>query len=458
MNDILNYIESQKDRYLAELTEFLKFPSISSQPEHKPDMVDCGNWLVNHIRSIGFDDVRLIETKGHPIVFASWNGAGEHAPTVLYYGHYDVQPVDPLDLWNSPPFEPFVKDGKIIGRGTADDKGQLFIHVKGIESYFKTHGKPPVNIKFLFEGEEEANESHLDDFIIHNAELLKCDTVMVSDTEWFAPGLPTICYGLRGIAFMEVTVTGPNRDVHSGSFGGGIDNPLNVLCGMVSRLRDNYGRVTIPGFYNDVIELTAEERENYKKLPYNEKEYCEDLEINGVNGEYGFTTLERCWARPTLDLNGIFGGYTGEGNKTIIPSKATAKITMRLVPHQKGEDIAQKAEAYLRSIAPPTVKIDVYAGAGGSPVITPLDNPAMKSAVAALKLAFGKEPVYMREGGSIPVCETFDSVLKSPTILMGFGLPSDNIHSPNENFALENFYGGIKASAIFLDEISRSLR
>ncbi|MBI5324574.1 MAG: dipeptidase, partial [Ignavibacteriae bacterium] len=411
--------------------------------------------LEDNLKKSGIPDVRIIPTEGHSIIYGEWLDAGKDKPTILIYGHYDVQPVDPIDLWNSKPFEPEIRNGKIWARGTADDKGQLFCHVKAIESHFKANGKLPVNVKILFEGEEEAMESHLDEFIINNAELLSCDTAVISDTEWFAEGLPTICYGLRGISLAEVTVTGPNRDVHSGSFGGGIDNPLNVLCWMVAQLRDRYGRIRIPGFYDNIVKLTEEEREAYKLLPYNEKLYCEDLGINSVFGEIGYSTLERVWARPSLDLNGIVGGYTGEGAKTIIPSKASAKISMRLVPNQEPEDIAKKLESYLKLIAPPTVKIEVTARAGGKPVLTPLIDPAIKAATKALKLAFGKEPVFMREGGSIPVAELFQSVLKANTVFMGFGLPTDNIHSPNENYELNNFYNGIKAIAYYLEEFSK---
>jgi acetylornithine deacetylase/succinyl-diaminopimelate desuccinylase-like protein len=455
MQLILNYIEKEEARYLNELIEFLSIPSISSAGEHKPDVERAAHWLADHIKSCGIEDVKVYPTEGHPIVYAQWLGAGPEVPTVLIYGHYDVQPVDPLDLWNSPPFSPVVQNGKIWGRGTADDKGQLFAHIKSIESFMKIQQNLPVNVKILIEGEEEAMVSHLDDFIIANEKMLTCDVVIISDTEWFSNDLPTICYGLRGISFAEVTVTGPNRDVHSGSFGGAIDNPLNVLCWMIASLKDPYGRITIPGFYDDVLELTEEEKQAFKELPYNEKEYCDSLGINNVNGEIGYTTLERSWARPTLDLNGIFGGYTGEGSKTIIPSKATAKISTRLVPNQNPEDIAKKLEKHLHKIAPPTVKVEVKAGAGGYPVLVPIDSKEIKTAVSSFKQAFGKEPVFMREGGSIPIVETFQRVLKAPSVLMGLGLPGDNIHSPNENFDLKNFYGGIKASAIFLEEIGK---
>ncbi|TAL69810.1 MAG: dipeptidase [Bacteroidetes bacterium] len=455
MEKYIEIIEKDKSRHLNELIEFLKFPSISSQSEHKPDMEKCASWLVENLKNSGINNVRIIPTEGHSIIYGEWLGAGKDKPTILIYGHYDIQPVDPIDLWTSNPFEPEIRNGKIWARGTADDKGQLFCHVKAIESHFKANGKLPVNVKILFEGEEEAMESHLDDFIINNSELLSCDTAIISDTEWFAEGLPTICYGLRGISLAEITVTGPNRDVHSGSFGGGIDNPLNVLCWMVAQLRDRYGRIRVPGFYDNIIELTDEEREAFKILPYNEKLYCEDLGIKSVFGETGYSTLERVWARPALDLNGIVGGYTGEGAKTIIPSKASAKISMRLVPNQDPEDIAKKFESYIKLIAPPTIKVEVVAKAGGKPVLTPLNDPAIKAASRALKLAFGKEPVFMREGGSIPVAELFQSILNANTVFMGFGLPTDNIHSPNENYDLNNFYSGIKAIAYFLDESAK---
>lgn len=454
MDKILNYIELNKEKHLNELIEFLKIPSISAVPAHNPDVERCAEWLSGHIKTIGFDDVRLINTPGHPIVFAQWLGAVENAKTVLIYGHYDVQPVEPLDEWNSEPFNPVVHDGKIWARGTADDKGQVFVHLKALEAYHRVNGKFPVNIKLLIEGEEEAGSSNLDDFIVNNAELLACDTVIISDTEWITPTAPSICVGLRGISFIEVTVHGPNRDVHSGSYGGGIDNPLNVLCRMVSQLTDCYGRITIPGFYDDVLDLSDEERMEFKKLPYNESEYCADLGIKGVNGEYGFTTLERVSARPTLDLNGIFGGYTGEGAKTIIPAKATAKISMRLVPNQKGKDITEKIVKYLKKLAPPTVSIEVKGLHGANPVLIPVSNNGVKACITAFKKAFGADTLFMREGGSIPVVELFDTVLHAPSVLMGLGLPSDLIHSPNENFDLKNFYGGIKASAIFFDEFS----
>jgi acetylornithine deacetylase/succinyl-diaminopimelate desuccinylase-like protein len=452
MNEVLSFIDQNKDQFLAELVEFLKIPSISSVAEYNEFTHKAAEWLADNFRNAGIADVKLYETEGHPIIFAQDLTAGAGAPTILVYGHYDVQPVDPLELWDSPPFEPVIKNGKIFARGTADDKGQAFMHVKAYEAYKKVKGSLPVNIKFLIEGEEEAGSNHLDEFIVNNTELLKCDTVIVSDTEWFAEGMPSICYSLRGISYLEITVTGPNRDLHSGTFGGGVDNPLNVLCSMVASMKDSYGRVTIPGFYENVLALSQLERDEFKKLPFDEKEYCKDLDIDLTYGEHGYTTLERVWARPTLDLNGIYGGYTGEGAKTILPTKATAKISMRLVPYQTHEEISAKALNYFQKLCPPTCKLSVKTLHGGNPVLMPIDSKSIKIAIESLKEAFGKDTVFMREGGSIPVVGLFDSVLKAPTVLMGMGLPSDNIHSPNENFSIENFYGGIKASALFIDK------
>lgn len=455
MEAVFNYIEKQKQWFQTELMEFLGIPSISSVPAHKPDMVRCATWLADHIRNIGFNDIKIVPTEGHSIILGKWNGAGKEAPTVLIYGHYDVQPVDPLDLWQSPPFSPVIHDGKIWARGSADDKGQLFCHLKAIESYFKTNTLLPCNIILLFEGEEECGSNNLDRFIIENAKDLQCDTVLISDTEWFAPGMPSICYALRGISYFEVTVTGPNRDLHSGSYGGSVDNPLNVLCSMVAGLKDSYGRITIPGFYDKVKNLEMQERLEFLRLPHNEAAYCKDLGIAGVKGEYGYTTLERIWARPTLDLNGIYGGYTGEGAKTILPTKATAKISTRLVPHQTHDEIAEKFVRHIMSIAPPTVKVDVKVLHGGNPVLVPMNSKGVKAAKNAYMKAFDTEPVYMREGGSIPIVELFDKVLKAPVVLMGFGLPDDNVHSPNESFSIDNFFGGIKTSAIFMNEFSK---
>lgn len=455
MSNFIEFIEKNKESALNELFDFLRIPSISSLSEHSHDVDTCAGWVVESLKKAGISEARKISTKGHPIVYAEWLGAGPGKPTILFYGHYDVQPVDPLNEWKTPPFEPTVIDGKIFGRGTCDDKGQLFTHIKAVEAHLKANGTLPVNVKFIIEGEEEAGSSNLDEFIENNAELLKCDTVVISDTEWFEDGLPSICYSLRGITFFEVTVKGPFQDVHSGTYGGAIDNPVNVLCWMMSNMKDKYGRITVPGFYDDVLNLTADERKGFAKLPYDETKFCHDLGITSVSGEHGYTTIERSWARPTFDINGIFGGFTGEGAKTIIPAQATVKFSMRLVPNQKYDDIIRKTEKYLRWLAPPTVKLEFKALHGGNPVLVPRDSSGVKAAMKALKDSFGKDSVFMRDGGSIPVVNVFSTVLNAPVVLMGLGLPGDNIHGPNEHFSLDNFYGGIKASAIFLEEITK---
>ena len=455
MEKVLEYIQNNQKHHLNELYDFLRIPSISSEEAHKQDVIRAANWLVENFKQIGIDNTRIIETPGHPLVYAEWNGAGKDAKTILFYGHYDVQPVDPLELWETAPFEPFEKNGKIVARGSADDKGQLFVHLKAVESYLKTEGKLPVNVKFIIEGEEETAESHVEEFIEQNPDLLKCDTVVISDTEWFYYDMPSICYGLRGIAYFEMEVTGPNRDLHSGAFGGAVDNPINVLAWIITQMKDCYGRITIPGFYDDVLELTDEERNNFRKLPFDLNEYKKDLDIREVNGEIGYSTLERTWARPTFDVNGIKGGYIGDGQKTVLPSNASAKFSFRLVPNQRASDIAQKVVNYITKLAPPTVKVKITPMGLANPVLVDPHSSAVKSAIKALNQAFGKEVVFMREGGSIPVVETFTKVLKAPVVLLGLGLPNDNIHSPNESFSLENFFGGIKTSAIFINEFAK---
>jgi acetylornithine deacetylase/succinyl-diaminopimelate desuccinylase-like protein len=452
---IQEYFEKNKVNFLNQLIEFLKIPSISSEPQHKDDIRRCAEWLYNNIRNSGIDNVRIIETEGHPIVYAENLEAGEDKPTILFYGHYDVQPVDPLELWNSNPFEPVINNGKLFARGSSDDKGQVFLHIKSIESYLKSNNKLPLNIKFLIEGEEEAGSNHLDEFIYKNKELLQCDCVLISDTEWFSDNVPSLCYSLRGIAYFEVTITGPNRDLHSGTFGGAVDNPIMILSKMISKLKDEYGRITIPDFYENVLPLEDDERENFLRLPFNEKNWLKDLDILYSYGEIGYSILERTWARPSLDINGIYGGYTGEGAKTVLPSKATAKISMRLVPNQEPEEIINKTKKYLEQLLPPTAKMEFKALHGGKPVLIQRNGKEVQSAMAALKKTYNVDPVFMREGGSIPVVNTFTQVLNAPVILMGFGLPGDNVHSPNESFSLDNFFGGIKTSINFIDEYSK---
>jgi acetylornithine deacetylase/succinyl-diaminopimelate desuccinylase-like protein len=452
MQNILSYLESSKERYLSELKEFLAIPSVSSQQNHTNDMRRCAEWVADQMRTIGMQNVQIMETPGHPIVYSEWLGA-PGKPTVLFYGHYDVQPVDPINLWTSPPFEATIRGDNLYARGSADDKGQVFIHFKAIEAYLKNEGKLPINIKMIIEGEEEVGSAHLEEFVSAHRDLLKADLVLISDSSMFAKGVPSVCYGLRGLAYMEIEVTGPNRDLHSGSFGGSVHNPIQALSEMIASLHDKNGRVTMPGFYDDVRPLTKAERAAFKKLPWNDKKYAKDLGVAQLYGEKGYTTLERLWARPTLECNGIWGGYTGEGAKTVLPAKAYAKISMRLVPDQKSAKVARLFEKHIKKIAPPTVRVTVRALHGGEPAITPLDSPGVKAAVAALEKGFGKKPLYQREGGSIPIVVQFKKILGLDTVLLGFGLPDENAHSPDEHLNLENFFGGIRTSVHYYSEL-----
>lgn len=454
MENVVGYINLNRERYVEELKDFLRIPSISTLAANKSDMIAAAEFVANKLREAGMENVKIIDTKGHPLVYADWLHA-PGKPTVLVYGHYDVQPVDPLNLWESPPFEPTIRDGKIYARGATDDKGQMYMHIKSVEAYFQTIGKLPLNLKFIIEGEEEIGSGNLEDFVNKNKELLKCDSVLISDTSLYGPNIPTLTYGLRGLCYMEVVVTGPNRDLHSGTFGGGVDNPINVLTEMISRLKDNNGKIKIPGFYDDVVNLTKKEKENFKKLPFSEKQYAKALGVKELKGEKGYTTLERVWARPTLDCNGIFGGFTGEGAKTVLPSKATAKISMRLVPDQDPKKIAKLFKSYLNKIAPKSVKVEISDLHGAYPIATSLDDKVTLAAAAALTKVFGKKTVFMREGGSIPIVVTFAKKLKASPVLMGMGLNTENLHSPNEHFNLHHFHLGILSSAYFLDEYSK---
>ncbi|MEO8665894.1 MAG: dipeptidase, partial [Ignavibacteria bacterium] len=421
MDNIVKYINGNKEKFVDELKEFLKIPSISTNPENKNDVIECSKYVENELRSIGLENVKIYETPGHPIVYGEWLKAGKDKLTVLIYGHYDVQPVDPVDLWTDPPFSPTIRGDNIYARGSADDKGQVFIHMKSIQAHMTNNKFLPVNIKFLIEGEEEIGSVNLDSFIEKNKELLKCDYVVVSDTAMFDYDVPSICYGLRGLAYMQVDVTGPNRDLHSGSFGGAVDNPINALAHIICKMKDDKGKILIDGFYDDVLPITDKEREEFTKLPFDEKKYMQGLEIEELFGEPGYTTLERDSARPTLDCNGIWGGFQGEGAKTVLPSKASAKISMRLVPNQEPVKIEKLFTEFLNKITPKSVKVNVTSLHGGKGAITPLDSPGIDAAVEALKKGFGKRPVFMREGGSIPVVNTFQTLLKAPTILLGFG-------------------------------------
>jgi acetylornithine deacetylase/succinyl-diaminopimelate desuccinylase-like protein len=451
MQDALSYIDSNGLRFLEELKQLLAIPSVSTnKEEHGGDVVRCATWLADHMRSIGLQDVQVLPTAGHPVVYASWLNAPDR-PTLLIYGHYDVQPVEPLELWTSPPFEATIRGESLFARGSSDDKGQLFVHLKSIEAFLRTAGSLPVNIKLLIEGEEEIGSEHLEEFVREHAEMLKADLVLISDSSMFARDVPSICYGLRGLAYMQIDVVGPSRDLHSGSYGGSVHNPIQALAEIIASLHDGNGRVTIPGFYDDVRKLTRAEREAYRKLPWSEKRYARDLGVRQLYGEKGFSTLERVWARPTLECNGIWGGFTGEGAKTVLPSRASAKISTRLVPDQKHRSIARLFERHIRKIAPKSVSVTVRSLHGGDPAITPIDSPGVRAAVESLSLGFGKKPLYQREGGSIPIVVQFKKLLKIDTVLLGFGVPDENAHAPDEFLHLPNFHGGIRTSAHFLN-------
>lgn len=452
MENVLSFIESNKERYLSELKDFLAIPSVSSQSNHQGDMQHCAQWVADHMGSIGMQNVQVMPTPGHPVVYSEWLGA-EGAPTVLFYGHYDVQPVDPLNLWTSPPFEMTIRGENIFARGSADDKGQVYIHFKGIEALMKHHGKLPVNIKMLIEGEEEIGSRNLEDFVKQHKDLLKADLVLISDSSMYAKGVPSIAYGLRGLSYLEIELTGPNRDLHSGTFGGAVHNPVQALSELITALHDKNSKVNIPGFYKDVLPLTKMERDAYKKLPHSDKAYAKELGVKQLWGEKGFSTHERTWARPTLEVNGMWGGYIGEGAKTVLPSKAFAKISCRLVPNQKSDKIAKLVTKHIQKIAPKSIDVKVKLHHGGEAAITPLDSPGVKAAVAALEKGFGKKPLYQREGGSIPIVVQFKNLLGLDTVLLGFGLPDENAHSPDEHLNIDNFFGGIKTSVHFFNEL-----
>ena len=454
MENVISYINNNKERYINELKEYLSIQSISTLPAHKDDMQKCAGYVANQLKNSGMNNVQIFQTAKHPLVYGEWLGA-PGKPTVLVYGHYDVQPVDPVQLWKTPPFEATIIGDQIYARGANDNKGQNLVHMKSVEAYFKTEGKLPVNVKFLIEGEEEIGSESLGKFLKEQQKLLKCDAVLISDTSLYADGIPTISYGLRGLCYMEVEITGPNRDLHSGSFGGSVANPINELAKIISKLVDDNGRITIPGFYKDVQKMSKKERELIKNLKFSDKAYSKELDVKELKGEKGYNTLERLWARPTLDCNGIVGGFTEEGAKTVLPSKATAKISMRLVPDQDHTKIAKLFEKYVKSLAPKSVKIKVKNLHGGYPVVVSLDDKSIRAAAAAISKAFGKKTVFTREGGSIPIVVDFKKQLQAPVILMGLGLDTDDIHSPNEHFSLKNFERGILSSAYFFNEFGK---
>ncbi|MBS1505036.1 MAG: dipeptidase [Bacteroidetes bacterium] len=450
---IKEYIQSNQQRFLDELFDLLRIPSVSADSRHKADVRKAAEYIVQKLKDAGAEAVQLCETKGHPIVYGE-KIINPSLPTVLVYGHYDVQPPDPLNLWTSPPFEPVIKEGKIFARGSCDDKGQVYMHLKAFEAMMKLN-QLSCNVKFMIEGEEEVGSDNLGIFVKENKAKLKADVILISDTSMISLEHPSITVGLRGLSYMEVEVTGPNRDLHSGVYGGAVANPINVLSKMIGSLHDENGRVTIPGFYDKVAELSPDDRKKLNEAPFDLAEYKKDLAIDDIQGEKGFTTLERTGIRPTLDANGIWGGYTGEGAKTVLPSKASAKISMRLVPNQDSQEISELFTKHFLSIAPKSVKVKVTVHHGGQPAVTPTDSKAFKAASDAFVEVWGKAPIPTRDGGSIPIVSLFKKELGLDTVLMGFGLDSDAIHSPNEHYGVKNFLIGIETIFTFYKHFSK---
>ena len=453
MEKVQAYLNQNKQRFLDELLEMLRIPSVSADPKQKNEMLKMAEVVKNRLEEAGVDKAEICQTDGYPVVYAE-KIIDKKLPTVLVYGHYDVQPADPIELWHSPAFEPVIKitdvhpEGAIFARGSCDDKGQFYMHVKAVEGMIKT-GNLPCNVKFMIEGEEEVGSPSLGKFCKENVDKLACDVILISDTSIIANDVPSITTGLRGLTYLEVEVTGANRDLHSGVYGGAVANPINILSEMIASLHDDAGRITIPGFYDDVVEVTLAERAEMDKAPFDLEKYKKDLEINEIEGEHGYTTMERTSTRPTLDVNGIWGGYMGAGAKTVLPSKANAKISMRLVPNQDNQKIYKLFETHFKKIAPPSVKVKVKPHHGGQPAVTPTDTVEYQAAHRAMETTFGKAPIPKREGGSIPIVSLFEEVLKVKCILMGFGLDSDALHSPNEHYGLFNFYKGIETIPYF---------
>ena len=460
MQETLSYINENKQRYLDELFELLKIASISADPAYKDEVLKCADKCAEHLKNAGADMVEVCETEGYPVVYGE-KLLDKNLPTVLVYGHYDVQPPDPLDLWKKPPFEPYIEkteihpDGAIFARGSADDKGQFFMHIKAFEAMMKTNTLP-CNVKFIIEGEEEVGSKSLGDFVNANKEKLACDCILISDTGLYSMEQPTVTTGLRGLSYVEVEVEGPNRDLHSGLYGGAVPNPIHVLSRMIADLIDENGHITIEGFYDNVEEVSSEERAAMGKLKDDQEAFKTSIGLSGVEGEKGYSTLERTSIRPTLDCNGIWGGYTGEGAKTVIPSKAFAKISMRLVPYQTPEEITEKFTRYFEKIAPENVKVKVNPHHGGMPYVLPSDSREFAAAKKAMETAFGTEVLPYRSGGSIPITAMFEQVLGAKSVLMGFGLASDAIHSPNEHYGLYNFYKGIESIPLFFENYAKS--
>src|SRR6202789_2233832 len=451
---LTDYIDSRREQNLTELKEFLRIPSVSAKSEHKPDIERAAQWVAEKLTIAGFKTVQVVPTALHPLVYAeSLDAPGK--PTILFYGHYDVQPAEPLDLWTSPAFEPTVRNGNIYGRGTADDKGQVHIHIKALESLQKVNGKFPINIKVLIEGEEEVGSVSLWDFVQKHKEKLKADALVVSDTSMLGKGVPSITYGLRGLNYYQIELTGPTRDLHSGVYGGAVPNPLTILTELFARLRDKNFRAVVPGFYDDVAKVSAAERKALNALPWRKKDFEQAVGAPQYVGEKGFTTVERLWIRPTFELNGIWGGYQGEGAKTVIPSKAYAKFSTRLVPNQDPHKIAKAVEKQIRKLLPKTVKMKFEVLSTGKPWGEPFNAAIFTKAQAALQKGFGKKASFIREGGSIPFVTQMHDTFGVPCVLLGFGLPDENAHAPDEHLSLENYYGGIRSVALFYQSLAR---
>lgn len=453
MNKTHQFIEENRQRLLDELFDLLRIPSVSANPDFSEDVFEAAQFVADRLNEAGAEHVEVCPTAGYPVVYGE-RIVDPALPTVLVYGHYDVQPADPYELWHSPPFEPEIRDGKIYARGACDDKGQVYMHVKAFE-YMMRYDALPCNIKFMIEGEEEVGSANLATFIVENRERLRADVVLISDTSMIANDVPSIDAGLRGLSYVEVEVTGPNRDLHSGVYGGAVTNPINALCGMIAQMHDAHGRITIPGFYDQVQDLTQAERDELNRAPFDAEAYKKDLGIDALRGEEGYNTMERTGIRPTLDVNGIWGGYTGEGSKTVLPSKAFAKISMRLVPHQTSETATELFSRYFQSIAPPGVRVEVRPHHGGEPVVTPTDSVAFRAASLAMLDTFGVNPIPTRGGGSIPIVALFEKELGLKSVLMGFGLDSDALHSPNEHYGVFNYFKGIETIPSFFAHYAR---
>jgi acetylornithine deacetylase/succinyl-diaminopimelate desuccinylase-like protein len=451
--NLTGYIESKREEHLNELKEFLRIPSVSTKSEHKPDIEKAAHWVADKLRAAGLENIEIVPTKMHPLVYAeSLHAPGK--PTILFYGHYDVQPVEPLNLWTTPPFDPTVRNEKLFGRGTADDKGQVHIHVKALESLQRTSGQLPINVKVMIEGEEEVGSVSLWDFVQQNRARLKADALVVSDTSMLAKGVPSITYGLRGLNYYQIEIRGPAQDLHSGVFGGAVPNPLTILAETIAKLHDKNFRATVPGFYDDVATLSRAERKALHSLPWKEKDFRKTVGAPALCGEKSYTIPEQLWIRPTLELNGFWGGYTGEGAKTVIPSVAHAKISTRLVPKQDPAKIAKLVERHIRKLLPKTVTCEFEVLSMGKPWVAPYSHPIFQKAIHALESGFGKKAVFIREGGSIPFVTQMYDTFKVPCVLMGFGLPDENAHAPDEHISLENYFGGIKSVALFYENLA----